>query len=132
VPDGPRYFGAVDLGASSGRVILGRLEDGRFELSETIRFENGPVAAADGSIHTDAEGLFASVRAGIDAAIAASGGALESVGVDTWGVDFGRLDTEGTLLESPFHYRDDRTHGVPELVFAGLPAAELYATADSK
>ena len=124
-----RYFAAADLGASSGRVILGKLEDGRFELSETIRFENGPVDAADGSIHTDTRGLFERVRAGIEAAIVASDGALESVGVDTWGVDYGRVDRSGELLESPFHYRDDRTHGVPELVFAGLPASELYATA---
>ena len=134
-PDGPRppmsarYFAAVDLGASSGRVILGRLEDGRFELSETVRFENGPVAGPDGSIHTDAEGLFARVREGIEAAIVASGGDLESVGVDTWGVDYGRLDAAGELLESPFHYRDDRTQGVPDLVFAELPAEQLYATA---
>ncbi|HQZ00823.1 MAG TPA: rhamnulokinase family protein [Propionicimonas sp.] len=123
-----RYFAAADLGASSGRVILGKLEDGRFELSETVRFENGPVDAADG-IHTDARGLFEHVCRGIEVAIAASGGALESVGVDTWGVDYGRLDASGELLESPFHYRDDRTTGVPELVFAELPAAQLYASA---
>ena len=123
-----RYFAAVDLGASSGRVILGRLEDGRFHLSETTRFPNGPVQAADG-IHTDAEGLFAHIREGIDAAITASGGALESVGVDTWGVDYGRVDADGKLLEAPFHYRDDRTSGVPEQVFTGLPAAQLYGTA---
>jgi len=123
-----RWFAAADLGASSGRVILGRLEDGRFELSETGRFENGPVEAADG-IHTDAPGLFEHVREGIGAAIEASGGALESVGVDTWGVDYGRLDAAGELLELPFHYRDDRTQGVPEEVFAEFPAAELYAAA---
>ena len=126
----PRYFAAADLGASSGRVILGTLEDGRFTLAETIRFENGPVPGDDGSIHTDARGLFEHIRAGIEAAIDQSGGALESVeGVDTWGVDYGRLDTFGELLEAPFHYRDDRTHGVPELVFAGLPAEQVYATA---
>ena len=123
-----RYFAAADLGASSGRVILGKLDGGRFELSETIRFENGPVPADDG-IHTDARGLFENVRKGVQAAIEASGGALESVGVDTWGVDYGRLDASGELLESPFHYRDDRTVGVPELVFAELPAEQLYATA---
>ncbi|MCC6495892.1 MAG: rhamnulokinase [Propionibacteriaceae bacterium] len=125
----PRYFAAADLGASSGRVILGTLEDGRFRLAETVRFENGPVDGADGSIHTDARGLFEHVRTGIEAAIQASGGALESVGVDTWGVDYGRLDAAGDLLEAPFHYRDDRTHGVPDLVFSGLPAEELYAAA---
>lgn len=124
-----RYFAAADLGASSGRVMLGRLEDGRFELTETGRFANGPVPAADGSIHTDAAGLFEQVRAGIAAAIEASGGRLESVGVDTWGVDYGRLDGSGELLEAPFHYRDDRTAGVPEQVFAELPADELYASA---
>jgi rhamnulokinase len=124
----PRYFAAADLGASSGRVILGTLEDGRFELTETARFGNGPVEAADG-IHTDAAGLFAHVRDGVEAAIQASGGRLESVGVDTWGVDYGRLDANGELLEPPFHYRDDRTIGVPERVFTELPAQQLYATA---
>lgn len=125
----PRYFAAADLGASSGRVILGKLEDGRFQLAETVRFENGPVPAADGSIHTDARGLFEHIRTGIEAAIQASGGALESVGVDTWGVDYGRLDADGGLLEPPFHYRDERTNGVPDLVFTGLPAEQLYAAA---
>ena len=126
----PRYFAAADIGASSGRVILGKLEDGRFELAETVRFENGPVSAPDGSsIHTDARGLFEQIRTGIEAAIAASGGALESVGVDTWGVDYGRLDADGELLEAPFHYRDDRTQGVPDQVFADLPAEQLYAAA---
>lgn len=124
-----RWFAAADLGASSGRVILGRLENGRFELTQTARFGNGPVDGPDGSIHTDAERLFADVRTGLDAAIEASGGALESVGVDTWGVDYGRLDAAGELLEMPIHYRDDRTQGVPDEVFAGLPAAELYAAA---
>lgn len=127
--DSPRYFAAVDLGASSGRVILGTLTNGRFELTQTVRFENGPVDGDDGSIHTDARGLFAHVHAGIESAITASGGRLESVGVDTWGVDYGRIDAAGELLESPFHYRDERTNGIPDLVFEGLPAAELYAAA---
>jgi rhamnulokinase len=123
-----RYFAAADLGASSGRVILGRLEDGRFQLTETARFENGPVNGTDG-IHTDARRLFACIREGIEAAVAASDGALEAVGVDTWGVDFGRIDSSGELMESPFHYRDDRTLGIPDLVFSTLAAERLYATA---
>lgn len=127
-PVSPRYFAAADLGASSGRVILGTLENGRFELGQTARFTNGPVEQADG-IHTDARALFEGVKAGIERAIEVSGGVLESVGVDTWGVDFGRVDAAGRLLESPFHYRHDRTQGVPELVFSELPAAQLYATA---
>lgn len=124
-----RFFAAADLGASSGRVILGKLRDGRFTLSETGRFQNGPRTASDGSIHWDARGLFDNIRVGIEAAIVASDGALESVGVDTWGVDYGRLNAAGELIEDPFHYRDDRTVGVPELVFASLPAERLYATA---
>lgn len=123
-----RYFAAADLGASSGRVMLGRLADGRFELEQTARFANGPIEQADG-IHTDARALFAEVRGGVEAAIEASDGELEAVGVDTWGVDYGRVDAAGALLESPFHYRHDRTKGVPELVFADLPAAQLYASA---
>lgn len=123
-----RFFAAADLGASSGRVMVGELAAGRFRLSETARFENGPLAAADG-IHTDAPRLFAAVLGGLEAAIRATDGALESVAADTWGVDYGRLDASGELVELPFHYRDDRTQGVPELVFAELPAAELYRRA---
>lgn len=125
----PRFFAAVDLGASSGRVMLGRLQGGRFELSQAARFSNGPVAAADGHFHTDAAGLFAEVTAGLRAALSASGGTLEAVAVDTWGVDYGRLSVTGEVLEPPFHYRDERTTGVPELVFSGLSAERLYGIA---
>lgn len=124
-----RYFAAADLGASSGRVILGRLADGRFELSETARFENGPLPASDGSLHWDARALFDHIRTGVQAALDASDGALESVGVDTWGVDYGRCDAQGELVEAPFHYRDARTQGVPERLFATLPPERLYANA---
>ena len=124
----PQWFAAADLGASSGRVILGRLQDGRFELDEVERFENGPTNADDG-MHWDAEGLFAHVRTGLAAADAASGGQLASIGVDTWGVDYGRVDAAGELLEMPFHYRDLRTQDTPARVFAKLPADVLYARA---
>jgi len=120
-------FAAADLGASSGRVILGTLADGRFHLEEVTRFPNGPLALGD-SIRWDATGLFTRIRDGLNAAIRHSGG-LASAGVDTWGVDYGRLDAAGTLIEPPFNYRDARTNGVPERVFAGLPADLLYSRA---
>ena len=120
-------FAAADLGASSGRVIQGTLADGRFHLEEAARFANGPLPDGD-SIRWDAEALFANIRNGINAALARSGG-LASVGVDTWGVDYGRLDAAGKLLEPPFNYRDARTAGVPERFFSGFPAERLYAAA---
>lgn len=120
-------FAAADLGASSGRVILGRLSNGRFTLEETARFENGPVDGADGALHWDADRLDREIRAGFEEALRRTGGALDSVGIDTWGVDYGRLDAGGALLEQPFHYRDGRTGGVPARVFERIPAARLYA-----
>ncbi|MCA0253409.1 MAG: rhamnulokinase [Actinobacteria bacterium] len=123
----PTAFAAADLGASSGRVILGTLADGRFHLDEVARFGNGPTPIGD-SIHWDAPGLFEHIRTGFVAAQRRAG-SLASVGVDTWGVDYGRLDVADELIELPFNYRDDRTIGVPERLFAGLPAAELYRRA---
>ncbi len=120
-------FAAADLGASSGRVILGTLADGRFHLEEVARFANGPLPYGD-SIRWDADALFGHITDGLNAALRRSGG-LASVGVDTWGVDYGRLDAAGTLLEPPFNYRDARTNGVPEAFFAGFPAERLYANA---
>ncbi|MGC3954523.1 MAG: rhamnulokinase family protein [Propionicimonas sp.] len=120
-------FAAADLGASSGRVILGTLVDGRFKLDEVHRFVNGPTTIGS-SIHWDAPALFEHIRTGLRAAQQRAG-RLDSVGVDTWGVDYGRLDAAGELLQLPFHYRDDRTAGVPERLFGSLPAAELYRRA---
>lgn len=125
----PRYFAAVDLGASSGRVILGKLVDQTFELEEMVRFPNRVITAEDGSLRTDVSGLFAQVRVGIASAIEASRGKLESVGVDTWGVDYALLDHDGELVSNPHHYRDSRTVGIPQRVFERLSAGELYARA---
>ncbi len=126
-PEGPYFFAAADLGASSGRVILGRLENGKMTLEETARFKNGPVEHDDG-IHWDSKHLFDSVVAGLQKAQELSGGRLESVGVDTWGVDYGRLGKDDQLLEEPFHYRDDRTAQTIEEFFTNMPAEELYGT----
>ncbi|NAZ82594.1 rhamnulokinase [Kineococcus sp. R8] len=125
---------AVDLGASSGRVMLGSAaqagsgsSSGRhLALEEVHRFGNGAVPVA-GRLHTDAVGLWREVLTGLGAvARHPRGAAAVSVGVDTWAVDYGLLAADGSLLGTPRHYRDPRTDGVAETVFARMPAAELY------
>jgi rhamnulokinase len=105
---------ALDLGAESGRAILGRLNGDQLELKEIHRFPNGPVRLPDG-LHWNALGLFEQLKAGLRQARAEVGpGGLASAGLDTWGVDFGLLDARGDLLGNPFHYRDSRTDGILE------------------
>ncbi|MDR1266750.1 MAG: rhamnulokinase [Propionibacteriaceae bacterium] len=116
-------YAAVDLGASSGRVIVGTVQNGKVHLQEVARFPNNPLELEDG-LHWDSVGLRGQVEAGL--ALAAAGGGLVSAGVDSWGVDYGRLDAAGELLEPPFHYRDRRTDQAPEAFFQGFSAAELY------
>lgn len=121
----PQYFAAADLGASSGRVILGKLENGKMTLEEMARFTNGPTEH-EGGIHWDSQHLFNSIVGGLKKALEVTGGKLNSVGVDTWGVDYGRLDENDELLEQPIHYRDERTADF-EKFFEKMPAGELYA-----
>src|SRR4051794_17236087 len=115
-------FAAIDLGASSGRVLTGHLTGGKVTLQELHRFDNQPVRLPDG-LHWDVLHLYAEALAGLRKA-----GRLAGVGVDTWGVDYGLLDGRGRLLGLPFHYRDDRTEGMIERAFARVAAEELYAT----
>ncbi|MFD6952962.1 carbohydrate kinase [Nocardiopsis sp. TSRI0078] len=125
---GTAVHAAVDLGASSGRVIAGRIEDGRLHTEEVARFPNGPVTVPSGSrstLHWDVLSLYAGVVLGLRRAAGPHG--LASAGVDSWAVDYGLLDADGALLGNPVHYRDARTDGAPERVFAHLPADELYA-----
>lgn len=117
---------AVDLGAASGRVMLGRVGPGRLDLRQTARFPNGPVAVR-GTLHWDVLRLWTGVLDGLRAA-AASTAAPASVGVDAWGVDYGLLDAAGALVGNPVHYRDRRTAGVPERVAGQVGDEELYAT----
>ena len=113
---------AVDLGASSGRVIVGQVGPDRFELEELHRFRNGPVALPDG-LHWDALGLYLDVLTGLRAAPAG----VVSIGVDAWGVDYGLIDGDGALLGNPFHYRDRRTTATVDAVHRRIDAADLYA-----
>ena len=111
---------AVDLGASGGRVIAGRVSRDLVELHEVSRFGNEPVRAG-GTLYWDILRLYASVESGLRDAAAAY--PLSSAGIDSWAVDYGLLDASGVLLGNPVHYRDGRTDGVT----VPVPAAELYA-----
>src|SRR5262245_16259778 len=101
-------FLAVDLGASSGRVMAGSFDGRLLALGEVNRFENGPVTVAGGK-HWDLLHLWSSVCRGLSAAGGKFGDQIRSVGVDTWGVDFALLGRNNVLLGNPSHYRDHRT-----------------------
>ncbi|MFF6803358.1 FGGY-family carbohydrate kinase [Streptomyces sp. NPDC012616] len=116
-----RSYAAVDLGASSGRVMVGRVGPDTLELTEAHRFANRPVRLPEG-LRWDVLSLYAGMLDGLRAA-----GRVDSVGIDSWAVDYGLLDADGALLGNPVHYRDARTEGVAEKVWASVPAAELYA-----
>ena len=117
---------AFDLGASSGRAILGTYKDGTLTAEEVCRFKNEPVYAG-GHLRWNFGELLSEIKKGIDEA-----GAFDSVGFDTWGVDFGLLDKNGELLEDPVNYRDGRTAGMCEKVSETVPRAELYAGTGSQ
>ncbi|MFT4220998.1 MAG: rhamnulokinase family protein [Microbacterium sp.] len=115
---------AIDLGATSGRVILGRVGRDTLEATAVARFANDPVRASDG-LHWNTLGLYGAALDGLRDAFRAEP-EIASIGVDSWGVDYGLL-RDGRLLGIPFHYRDERTaHGV-EAVHERVPHAELYA-----
>ncbi len=116
---------AVDLGAGSGRVVAGIYDGTRLELSELNRFPNDPIKKAE-SWHWDLDRLFASIKEGIAIAVKKYGSAVVSVGVDTWGVDYGLLDAQGKLLGAPFQYRDKRTDGMQEEARRRMPGREIY------
>ena len=117
---------AFDLGASSGRGIMGIYENGSLRVEEICRFKNEPVFSG-GHLRWDFGRLLSEIRRGIDKA-----GSFDSLGFDTWGVDFGLLDGSGRLIEDPVHYRDGRTEGACEKVFEIIPPEELYAATGSQ
>ncbi|MGW4489726.1 rhamnulokinase [Amycolatopsis sp. NPDC004368] len=116
---------AVDLGATSGRVMAGTVGPGRLELAEVRRFPNGGVRVATtggSTLHWDVLGLYREVLSGLGDA-----GEVVGVGIDSWAVDYGLLDAEGRLLGNPVHYRDARTDGVAARVHQAISARELFA-----
>jgi rhamnulokinase len=116
---------AVDLGASSGRVMTARVGPGRLDLTEAHRFANRPVRVG-GTLHWDVLALYAGVLDGLRAA-GREAGRLDGVGIDSWAVDYGLLDADGVLLGNPVHYRDSRNAAAVPAVHAAVPPAELYA-----
>ena len=119
-----KYFLAVDIGASSGRHILCHLEQGKMQLEEVYRFENGMVDV-DGAKCWDADRLFAEIKNGMRCC-AQMGKVPVSMGIDTWGVDFVLLDQEGHRLGNAVAYRDNRTQGMDAAVYKRIPERELY------
>lgn len=112
---------AVDLGASSGRCMLGKFDGDKLYLEEIHRFNKYSVDIRD-SMYWDVLNIFNEIKEGISK----PKDKLVSIGVDTWGVDFGLLDKAGQLLSNPFRYRDNRTNGIPELLYKNITKEGLY------
>lgn len=122
----PVNFLAFDLGAESGRGMLGRFDGGRLQVSEVQRFPNGPVRLIDG-LHWDALRLWREIQDAMAAVAREHGaGSVAGIGLDTWGVDFGLLDRDGALISNPYHYRDPRTDGMFEEAFERVPREEIF------
>ncbi|WP_164205241.1 rhamnulokinase [[Micrococcus luteus] ATCC 49442] len=123
-------FAAVDIGASSGRVILGRVSGSDVELETVHRFPNG-VVELDGGLRWDFDALFAEVLTGLAAAASAAGErgeTITSIGIDTWAVDYGLVTKAGQLTAQPYSYRDDRSRAAVAPVHQKLDPARLYGT----
>lgn len=114
---------AFDFGASSGRAIIGCFDGRKITLEEVHRFSNDPVSVG-GTVYWDVLRLFHEIKQGIIKARLAGG--FDSIGIDTWGVDFGLIDSEGRLMENPIHYRDVRTAGLVDEAFKTMPKEKLY------
>jgi rhamnulokinase len=118
-----RNFLAFDLGAESGRGVLGTLENGRLTLEEKHRFAN-PTGRMNGHLHWNLLAQWEELKTGLKNV--AGGPPLSGIGVDTWGVDYGLLGRVGNVLGNPYHYRDARTDGVVERTFAKVPRGEIF------
>ncbi len=113
---------AFDFGASSGRAIIGAFENGKISLEEIHRFDNGPVLM-NGGFYWDLPKLFHEVKQGL---IKAEEFGYESIGVDTWGVDYALITLDGLLLGNPYNYRDERTFSVFDKLKETISESELY------
>jgi rhamnulokinase len=122
---GASSYLAFDLGAESGRAILGRLESGRLSIEEIGRFRNEPVIS-NGGLHWDVSRLWLEMRTILRSVGSHGVARLDGIGVDTWGVDYALLSKSGALLENPFHYRDHRTDGVMQRALEILTPEMAY------
>ena len=118
-------FLAIDLGAESGRAMLGTLDRGKLTLEELHRFPNTPVRLPTG-LYWDALRLFHEIRQALTICGRERKILLDGIGIDTWGVDFALLGADGTLVDNPRHYRDARNNGMLEKTFAVAPREEIF------
>lgn len=118
---------AADFGGGSGRVMAGTLESGKLHLEEVHRFTNRQVRLGN-HVYWDFPALFEDMKEGLRKAAANKAYHIESIGIDTWGVDFGLIDKDGNLLGNPVCYRDARTDGMPEKLFSHIDRSRHYAS----
>ncbi|MEE3232550.1 MAG: rhamnulokinase family protein [Candidatus Latescibacterota bacterium] len=121
-----RNFLALDLGAESGRAILGRIAGERLELNEVHRFSNHPVHVGN-RYYWNPLSLFAEMKNGLAIAETSYNISLDAIGIDSWGVDFALLDKNDALLDNPRNYRDPRTDGFPQKAFEEVPRSDIFA-----
>ena len=116
---------AFDLGASSGRAIIGTVESGKLSLQEVHRFKNGPVEK-DGSLYWDYDALCNELVTGLGKALEAAGD-LDGIAIDTWGVDYVLFDRDRRIVRQPYNYRDERTKKAEQAVRSIMSDSEIYA-----
>lgn len=121
-----KVFLAVDLGAGSGRIMAAIFDGGKLSLEEVSRWASSPVKVGNSS-HWEVNDIFSNIVAGLRKAREMYGSAIVSLGIDTWGVDYGLLDESDRLLNLPYIYRDSRTDGMMDAVFAKISKEQIYA-----
>lgn len=119
-----KHYFAVDLGATSGRTILGSINGSEIEIEEITRFPNHLIQVGD-HFHWDIYALYNNIIEGLKK-VAARGVEIASIGIDTWGVDFALVGADGLLLRQPYAYRDPHTNGAPEAFFQRIPRSRVY------
>ncbi len=117
---------AFDFGAESGRAVVGILDGGKISIEEIHRFPNRQTKIL-GHLHWDVLALFEEIKTGLRIAVQKGHRDIESIGIDTWGVDFGLVDKNNAILSFPYCYRDSRTDGIMEQVFGIIPKDEIYS-----
>ena len=116
---------AIDLGASSGRGIVGSFDGKKLEIVENHRFPNEPVMT-NGNFSWDILRIFHEIKASISKCALSEDKDIKSIGIDTWGVDYGFIDKKGALMANPYHYRDLRTDNIQPYAFKTMPFEKLY------
>jgi len=119
------HYLAFDFGAESGRALLGSLSSGKLVVEELHRFPNTPVRVL-GALYWDTLRLWHEIQHGIGVAVRERKLSLDGIGIDTWGVDYGLLGSDGALIDNPRHYRDARTNGMMEKLFETVPRDQVF------